>query len=66
MDVSGDADAIHLRSIFAHADVYVGRWKLQYEGIDIPKHILELGLALVPNESHCKLLFSSLKIARTC
>ena len=37
------------------------RWKLQREGIDVPKHVVELGLVLVPNESLCRLLFSCLK-----
>ena len=52
--------SIHLSSIFAHVDAYVERWKLQHEGGYIPKHVVELGLALVPNESLCRLLFSCL------
>ena len=57
MDISG----IHLRSIFAHIDAYVDRWRLQYEGGDAPKHVVELGLVLVPNEDLCRLLFTCLK-----
>ena len=61
MDISGNTDAIHLRSIFAHVDNYVERWKLEYEGADIPKHVVDLGLVFVPNESLCGLLFTCLK-----
>ena len=56
-----DTYAIHLRSIFAHIDAYVDRWRLQYEGGDAPKHVVELGLVLVPNEDLCRLLFTCLK-----
>ena len=56
-----DTYAIHLRSIFAHIDTYVDRWRLQYEGGDAPKHVVELGLVLVPNEDLCRLLFTCLK-----
>ena len=52
---------IHLRSIFAHIDAYVDRWRLQYEGGDAPKHVVELGLVLAPNEDLCRLLFTCLK-----
>ena len=61
MDISGNTYAIHLRSIFAHIDAYVDRWRLQYEGGDAPKHVVELGLVLVPNEDLCRLLFTCLK-----